>query len=62
MMEPMMCGRVRVQGSRFPGFRVECGYPFLAYGQPGKGMDKKMETTIVGYIGITVRIHSFIPI
>ena len=24
-------------------------------------MEKDMETTIVGYIGATIRIHSFIP-
>ena len=24
-------------------------------------MDKNMETTILGYTGITIRIHSFIP-
>ena len=26
-----------------------------------QGLDKKMETTIMGYIGISIRIHSFIP-
>ena len=26
-----------------------------------EGMEKKMETTIMGYIGTTIRIHSFIP-
>ena len=26
-----------------------------------QGMEKKMETAIMGYIGTTVRIHSFIP-
>ena len=26
-----------------------------------EGMDKKMETTITGCIGTTLRIHSFIP-
>ena len=26
-----------------------------------EGMDKKMDITIMGYIGITVRIHFFIP-
>ena len=25
------------------------------------GMETKMEATIIGYIGTTVRIHSFIP-
>ena len=24
-------------------------------------MEKKMETTIMGYMGTTIRIHSFIP-
>ena len=24
-------------------------------------MDKKMETTIIGYAGTTIRIHSFLP-
>ena len=24
-------------------------------------IDKNMETTIIGYIGTTIRIHSFIP-
>ena len=26
-----------------------------------EGMEKKTETTILGYIGSSVRIHSFIP-
>ena len=26
-----------------------------------KEMEKKMETTALGYIGTTIRIHSFIP-
>ena len=26
-----------------------------------EGMEKKMETTIMGYVGITMRVHSFIP-
>ena len=26
-----------------------------------EGMEKNMETTIMGYIGTTIRIHSFIP-
>ena len=26
-----------------------------------EGMEKRTETTIMGYIGITIRIHSFIP-
>ena len=27
----------------------------------GDAMEKKIETTIMGYVGITIRIHSFIP-
>ena len=26
-----------------------------------EGMEKKMDTTIMGYVGTTLRIHSFIP-
>ena len=26
-----------------------------------EGMEKKIETTIMGYLGITTKIHSFIP-
>ena len=26
-----------------------------------EGMEKKMETTIMGHIGTTIRVHSFIP-
>ena len=26
-----------------------------------EGMEKNMETTIMGYIGTTVRIHSLVP-
>ena len=26
-----------------------------------EGMEKRMQTTIVGHIGTTIRIHSFIP-
>ena len=26
-----------------------------------EGIDKKMETTIIGHLGTTVRIHPFIP-
>ena len=35
-----------------------CSYPWLA---GTEGMEKKMETTILGCIGTTRRIHSFIP-
>ena len=34
------------------------GYLWLAGNEV---MEKKMETTIMGYIGTTIRIHSFIP-
>ena len=27
----------------------------------GLGMEKKMETIILGYVGTTIRIHPFIP-
>ena len=26
-----------------------------------EGMENRMETIIMGYIGITIRVHSFIP-
>ena len=26
-----------------------------------EGMEKNMETTMMGYVGITIRIHCFIP-
>ena len=34
-------------GKYYSGFRV--------------GMEKKMETTIMGYIGTSIRVRSFIP-
>ena len=34
------------------------GYLWLA---GNEGIEKQMETTIMGYIGTTIRIHSFIP-
>ena len=37
---------------------MDLTYPWLA---GNEGMEKKMETIIMGYIGITTRIHSFIP-
>ena len=37
---------------------VYSGYLRLA---GNEGMEKKMETTILGYIGTTLRMHSFIP-
>ena len=46
------------------GFRVrrngkENGSFYRVWGL--EGTEKKMETTVMGYIGATVRIHSFIP-
>ena len=41
-------GLCRVQGL---GFRVS-GL---------EGVEKKMETTVMGYVGTTIRIHSFFP-
>ena len=39
------------------GFRV-WGLGFRVWGG-NEGMEKKMKTTMVGYIGTTIRIHSF---
>ena len=44
--ETTITGKCRVLGSRVWGV---------------EGMEKTMETTMMGYIGTTVRIHSFIP-
>ena len=38
------------------GFRIH-----LSSFSGNGGMEETMETTIVGYIGTTMRIHSFIP-
>ena len=37
---------------------LESAYLWLA---GGEGIGKNMETTIMGYIGTTIRIQSFIP-
>ena len=37
---------------------MDLTYPWLA---GNEGMEKKMETTIMGYTAVTTRIHSFIP-
>ena len=40
--------------------KTETTIGFRVQGEKG-GMDKKMTTTILGSVGITIRIHSFIP-
>ena len=49
------------------GFRV-WGLGFMIHGPysyiwlaGNEGLEPKVETVIVGYIGTTIRIHSFIP-
>ena len=52
------------QGSRIP---AGSGDLFGHVGIPGlrlavnEGLEKEMETTIMGYMGISIRIHSFTP-
>ena len=54
-------------GLRYLGFQFHV--PFDCHPPPGSGlyiarserMEKKVETTLAGFVGTTIRIHSFIP-
>ena len=54
-------------GLGFASLIPPCGFHFISLNTTdlwlagNAGVEKKMETIIMGYIGATIRIHSFIP-